>query len=60
VSSSLWNGLKAEYHNVLDNSFWLIGNGKKVSFWSDNATLMAASPPHLPLVEEFSEMLVPN
>jgi len=36
VSSSLWNGLKGEYHNVLDNSFWLIGNGNKVSFWSDN------------------------
>jgi hypothetical protein len=36
ISSSIWSSVKEEYPVILDNSLWLLGNGKDINFWTDN------------------------
>ncbi|XP_058776647.1 uncharacterized protein LOC131650967 [Vicia villosa] len=36
IFSSLWSSFKASLEEVKENSCWLIGNGEKINFWSDN------------------------
>lgn len=35
VNSSIWPTLRNWYAMVLENSSWLIGDGKSVNFWLD-------------------------
>ena len=34
IYSSIWTGIKSEYWSVMENSRWLIGNGRKIHFWN--------------------------
>jgi len=36
IFSSIWSGLKNEFKVILNNASWLIGNGEKINFWTDN------------------------
>jgi len=36
IFSSTWTNIKAEYLVIVENSSWLIGNGKSINFWQDN------------------------
>lgn len=36
VYSSIWSSVKPEFQTVLNNSNWLIGNGRQVNFWTDH------------------------
>lgn len=36
IKLSLWRGIKDFYNKVMDESVWIIGNGRKINFWSDN------------------------
>lgn len=36
VFSSIWSGAKSEYQSLMDNSNWLVGNGKVINCWLDN------------------------
>ena len=35
ISSSIWNGIKHKFNEVLHNSSWLLGNGEDINFWTD-------------------------
>lgn len=35
ISSSIWSSIKAEFPKVIENSYWLLGNGKDINFWKD-------------------------
>jgi len=35
IFSSIWSGIKPDFHVMKENSSWLIGNGKSISFWQD-------------------------
>ena len=36
IYSSIWSGIKGEYQVIMNNSNWLLGDGQKINFWSDN------------------------
>ncbi|XP_024156000.1 uncharacterized protein LOC112163980 [Rosa chinensis] len=36
LKSSIWLGLKKQWNVILQKARWLIGNGLKVNFWTDN------------------------
>lgn len=36
ISSSIWNGIKDKYSEILFNSSWLLGNGDNINFWLDH------------------------
>jgi hypothetical protein len=36
IYSSLWSSIKDEFSTLFDNSIWLLGDGKNISFWNDN------------------------
>jgi hypothetical protein len=36
VFSSLWSSLKDEFKVIMDNSVWLLGNGRNINFWTDS------------------------
>jgi hypothetical protein len=36
IYSSLWSGMKDEFSTILNNSVWLLGNGKDINFWTDS------------------------
>lgn len=36
IHSSLWCSIKSEFSQIIENSSWLLGNGKKINFWSDS------------------------
>lgn len=36
IKSSIWSSIKEYFETVMDNTQWLIGNGKKINFWLDN------------------------
>ncbi|XP_058728727.1 uncharacterized protein LOC131600410 [Vicia villosa] len=36
IQSSIWKGIKEEYHSVLDNTSWSSGNGRRIKFWLDS------------------------
>ena len=36
IFSSIWSSIKMEYQNIMDNSTWLVGDGKKINFWLDS------------------------
>ncbi|XP_058756625.1 uncharacterized protein LOC131629842 [Vicia villosa] len=36
ISSSIWSSIKGSVNTVLENSQWVIGNGKSTLFWLDN------------------------
>ncbi|KAK2388551.1 hypothetical protein QL285_062226 [Trifolium repens] len=36
IFSSIWASVKAEFQNIIDNSIWLIGDGKHINFWHDD------------------------
>jgi ribonuclease HI len=36
IHSSIWSSVKDEFSTILENSFWLLGNGKDINFWNDN------------------------
>ncbi|XP_019460143.1 PREDICTED: uncharacterized protein LOC109359903 [Lupinus angustifolius] len=55
--SSIWPGIKSNWHTVMSNSIWLVGEGKSVNFWLDNwlgSPLMDSI--HIP--EEFHSSLL--
>jgi hypothetical protein len=35
IFSSIWTSIKDEFPKVIDNSYWLLGNGKSINFWKD-------------------------
>ncbi|XP_019451747.1 PREDICTED: uncharacterized protein LOC109353840 [Lupinus angustifolius] len=34
--SSIWPDIKSNWHTVMSNSIWLVGEGKNIHFWLDN------------------------
>ncbi|XP_019451876.1 PREDICTED: uncharacterized protein LOC109353976 [Lupinus angustifolius] len=36
IKSSIWPGIKKHWHVILENTIWLLGNGKSISYWVDN------------------------
>jgi len=34
--SSVWSGMKPMVDTVQDNSAWIVGNGERINFWTDN------------------------
>ncbi|MCI11766.1 ribonuclease H protein, partial [Trifolium medium] len=36
VKSSIWAGIKHYTETILDNSIWLIGDGARICYWTDN------------------------
>ena len=36
IYSSIWTGIKSEHWNIMENSRWLIGNGRNIHFWNDS------------------------
>ncbi|KAK2367005.1 hypothetical protein QL285_080327 [Trifolium repens] len=36
IFSSIWSSIKEEFEVTVDNSFWLLGNGKDINFWNDS------------------------
>ncbi|XP_019418611.1 PREDICTED: uncharacterized protein LOC109329402 [Lupinus angustifolius] len=36
--SSIWIGIKNNWIEVVENSIWLVGDGTKINFWTDNWT----------------------
>jgi hypothetical protein len=36
ISSSIWSSIKEEVGVIMDNSVWLLGNGKDINFWTDS------------------------
>ncbi|XP_019418585.1 PREDICTED: uncharacterized protein LOC109329372 [Lupinus angustifolius] len=34
--SSIWSGIKSNWHTAMSNSIWLVGEGKSINFWLDN------------------------
>ena len=36
IASSLWSSIKSVFNIMLENSNWLLGDGSKILFWTDN------------------------
>jgi len=36
ISSSIWSSIKSEFNVMMENSSWLLGDGSKIHFWTDN------------------------
>ncbi|XP_019459896.1 PREDICTED: uncharacterized protein LOC109359653 [Lupinus angustifolius] len=36
VKSPVWPGIKKGWQKIIDNAIWLVGNGSKIRFWTDN------------------------
>lgn len=36
IKSSIWIGIKVVHRDLLDNTKWIIGNGKEVNVWLDD------------------------
>jgi hypothetical protein len=36
IYSSIWSSIKGEYQVIMNNSAWLLGDGKRINFWFDN------------------------
>ncbi|GAU31744.1 hypothetical protein TSUD_146310 [Trifolium subterraneum] len=36
ISSSLWSSIKSEFSCLMENSNWLVGNGKDIKLWEDS------------------------
>ncbi|PNX56223.1 reverse transcriptase, partial [Trifolium pratense] len=35
ISSSIWSGVKNHITSVKEHSFWLLGDGSRINFWTD-------------------------
>jgi len=35
IFSSFWSGIKPEFSKVIENSYWLVGDGGNINFWKD-------------------------
>jgi len=35
ITSSVWHGMKSHIQYILDHASWSVGNGQKISFWTD-------------------------
>ncbi|GAU35943.1 hypothetical protein TSUD_394910 [Trifolium subterraneum] len=36
VFSSIWSSIKDDFTVIMDNTVWLLGDGKEINFWNDN------------------------
>ncbi|GAU45776.1 hypothetical protein TSUD_24400 [Trifolium subterraneum] len=36
VFSSIWSNIKDDFTVIMDNTVWLLGDGKEINFWNDN------------------------
>jgi hypothetical protein len=58
VKSSIWARIKHFTDNILDNSIWLIGDGTRIGYWTDNwlgVTLVEALDISVALRQELKE-----